>query len=81
VRRQTLARRRKGDLQNAPPPTLDAIEQSAALEAGAEAAHFLETCGTTDLAHFTDVQWVEFCRRFVIGFEQTMRRAILEKTS
>jgi hypothetical protein len=62
-----------------PRPKLDAIEQSAALEAGSEAAQFLETCGTTDLAKLTEEQWHEFCRRFVRTFEKSMRRAILDE--
>jgi hypothetical protein len=62
-----------------PRPQLDTLEQGAALEAGAEVARFLETCGTTDLAKLTDEQWREFWRRFVLTFEQTMRRAIVDE--
>jgi hypothetical protein len=60
-----------------PAPNLDAFEQAAALEAGAEAASYLETCGTTDLAKLKDHEWHEFLRRLLTGFEQTLRRKIL----
>ena len=50
----------------------------AALEAGAIAGGYLEEIGTTDLAALSGEQWREFLRRFVIGFEQAMRRKILE---
>jgi hypothetical protein len=60
-----------------PQSDLDAFEQGAALEAGAEAARYLEECGTTDLAKLTGEQWREFLRRVLTGFEQTLRRKIL----
>jgi hypothetical protein len=60
-----------------PAPELDAYEESAALEAGAEAGRYLETCGTTDLAKLRDDEWREFLRRVLTGFEQTLRRKIL----
>jgi hypothetical protein len=61
-----------------PQRILDAYEIGAALEAGAIAGGYLEEIGTTDLAALGPEQWREFLRRFVIGFEQSMRRKILE---
>lgn len=61
-----------------PGPDLDAYEEAAALEAGAEAAGFLEECQTADLAQLCDEEWREFLRRFVTGFEKTLHRKILE---
>ena len=60
-----------------PAPDLDAYEEAAALEAGAEAAAYLEECGTTDLAKLKDNEWREFLRRVLTGFEQSLRRKIL----
>jgi hypothetical protein len=60
-----------------PQPTLDAYEIGAVLEAGAVAGDYLEEIGRTDLATLTPDQWREFLRRIVVGFEQTMRRKIL----
>ncbi len=60
-----------------PAPHLDAYEEAAALEAGAEAASYLEECGTTDLAKLKDNEWREFLRRVLTGFEQSLRRKIL----
>jgi hypothetical protein len=56
----------------------DEIEQAAALEAGAEAARYLESCGTTDLAHLRDDEWREFLRRVVSGFGTAMRRKVID---
>jgi len=61
-----------------PQGKLDAYEIGAALEAGAIAGGYLEEIGTTDLAALSPEQWREFLRRFVTGFEQAMRRKILE---
>jgi hypothetical protein len=61
-----------------PQGILDAYEIGAALEAGAVAGGYLEEIGTTDLAALSPEQWREFLRRFVTGFEQAMRRKILE---
>jgi Family of unknown function (DUF6511) len=60
-----------------PAPNLDAYEEAAALEAGVEAAGYLEECGTTDLAKLKDDEWREFLRRVLTGFEQSLRRKIL----
>jgi hypothetical protein len=62
-----------------PDVILDAFEQGAAFEAGAEAAGYLEEVGTTDLAKLSETEWREFLRRLIVGFEQTLRRKILEK--
>jgi hypothetical protein len=56
----------------------DIIEQAAALEAGAEAARYLESCGTTDLSHLRDDEWREFLRRLMTGFSVAVRRRVLE---
>jgi hypothetical protein len=61
-----------------PNPDLDALEEAAALEAGTGAGGYLEEIGTTDLAKLTDQQWREFLRRLFVGFEQVLRRKILE---
>src|SRR5215470_13098228 len=61
-----------------PAPELDAFEQAAALEAGNAAGRYLEQCGCTDMAMLTDAQWREFLRRILTGFEQSLRRKILD---
>jgi hypothetical protein len=61
-----------------PDQLLDALELGAAFEAGALAAEYLEQVGTTDLAQLSEVQWCEFLRRLVVGFEQVLRRKILD---
>jgi hypothetical protein len=60
-----------------PNPILDAYEIGAALEAGAEAGKYLEEVGTTDLAKLKGDEWREFLHRLYVGFEQVMRRKIL----
>jgi hypothetical protein len=62
-----------------PDVILDAFEQGAAFEAGAAAAEYLEQVGTTDLAKLSEAQWREFLRRLFVGFEQVLRRKILDK--
>jgi hypothetical protein len=61
-----------------PQRILDAYEIGAALEAGTVAGSYLEEIQQTDLARLTDEQWCEFLRRVVVGFEQAMRRKILD---
>jgi hypothetical protein len=61
-----------------PQAILDAYEIGAALEAGADAGRYLEEIGSTDLAALSPEQWREFLRRIVVGFEQALRRKILE---
>jgi hypothetical protein len=64
-----------------PQPALDAFEEAAAVEAGAQAGAYLEEIGITDLAKLTEPQWQEFLRRVVTGFEQVLRRKILNGES
>jgi Family of unknown function (DUF6511) len=64
-----------------PNKELNDLEQSAALEAGAMAGRYLDQIGITDLAKLTDQQWREFLRRLLTGFEQTLRRKILDGES
>ena len=61
-----------------PDVILDALEQGAAFEAGADAAGYLEEVGTTDLAKLSETEWREFLRRLVVGFENILRRKILD---
>jgi hypothetical protein len=61
-----------------PPRILEAYEIGAALEAGTIALRYLEEIGKTDLAALDGHQWREFLRRFLVAFEHTMRRKILE---
>jgi hypothetical protein len=61
-----------------PDVILDAFEQGAAFEAGAAAAGYLEEVGTTDLAKLSEAEWREFLRRLIVGFEQVLRRKILD---
>jgi hypothetical protein len=60
-----------------PDSTLDAYEIGAALEAAAGAGAYLEEIGQTDLAKLRVDQWREFLQRLYTGFEQVMRRKIL----
>jgi hypothetical protein len=57
---------------------LDAYEIGSALEAGAEAGKYLDEIKNTDLAALSGDEWREFLRRIIVGFEQIMRRKILE---
>jgi Family of unknown function (DUF6511) len=61
-----------------PSAILDAYEIGSALEAGAEAGRYLDEIEKTDLAVLSGDEWREFLRRIIVGFEQTMRRKILE---
>ena len=61
-----------------PPKILDAYEIGAVLEAGAHAGSYLEKIGITDLTKLDADQWREFLRLIIVGFEQAMRRKILE---
>ncbi len=60
-----------------PQQILDAYEIGAVLEAGSTAGDYLEEIGITDLAALTPDQWREFLRRIVVGYEQALRRKIL----
>jgi hypothetical protein len=64
-----------------PANILDAYEIGSALEAGAEAGKYLDEIKKTDLATLSGDEWREFLRRIIVGFEQTMRRKILENES
>lgn len=55
----------------------DQLELNALHEAGADAAGYLEECGTTDLAGLDEVQWHEFLRRVTRGFELGLKTKIL----
>jgi hypothetical protein len=57
---------------------LDAYEIGSALEAGALAGRYLDEIQKTDLATLNGDEWREFLRRLIVGFEQIMRRKILE---
>lgn len=61
-----------------PKDTLDAYEIGAAREAIDIAGPYLDEIGTTDLAVLDHAQMGEFLRRFIVGYEQSMRRKILE---
>lgn len=61
-----------------PVETLDAYEIGAAREAIDVAGPYLDEIGTTDLAALDHQQMGEFLRRFIVGYEQSMRRKILE---
>jgi hypothetical protein len=61
-----------------PPKILDAYEIGAVREAGNIAGSYLDEIGNTDLSTLTTDQWHGFLRRIVVGFEQSMRRKILE---
>jgi hypothetical protein len=61
-----------------PANILDAYEIGSALEAGRLAGAYLDEIGKTDIAMLSGDEWREFSRRIVVGFEQAMRRKILE---
>jgi hypothetical protein len=61
-----------------PSSILDAYEIGSALEAGKLAGDYLDEIGKTDLAVLSGDEWCEFLRRLFVGFEQIMRRKILE---
>jgi hypothetical protein len=60
-----------------PGPILDAHELGAALEAGGIAGEYLDTIGQTDFAKLDAEQWREFLRRLLTGYEDILRRKIL----
>jgi hypothetical protein len=61
-----------------PSSLLDAYEIGSALEAGRLAGTYLDEIGKTDIAMLNSDKWREFLRRIIVGFEQVMRRKILE---
>jgi hypothetical protein len=60
-----------------PSAIFDAYEIGSALEAGTEAGKYLDEIKKTDLATLSGDEWREFLRRIIVGFEQVMRRKIL----
>lgn len=60
-----------------PTETLDAFENAAALEAGTRAGEYLDEIGKTDLASLDRDEWLTFLKRIVVGYEQALRRKIL----
>jgi hypothetical protein len=56
---------------------LDAHELGAMLEAGNAAGEYLETLGRTDMAILEPEQWREFLRLLLTGYEQVLRRKII----
>jgi hypothetical protein len=61
-----------------PSSLLDAYEIGSALEAGKLAGAYLDEIDKTDIATLSGDEWREFLRRIIVGFEQAMRRKILE---
>jgi hypothetical protein len=66
------------EIYKMPSSILDAYEIGSALEAGKLAGAYLDEIGKTDIAALSGDEWREFLRRIVVGFEQTLRRKILE---
>jgi hypothetical protein len=64
-------------IYNMPQQMLDAYEATALLEAGDKAGGYLDEIGITDLARLDRDQWREFLRRIVVGYEEVLRRKIL----
>lgn len=60
-----------------PSAILDDYEIGSALEAGRRAGGYLDEIEKTDLAALNGDEWREFLRRIIVGFEQAMRRKIL----
>ena len=60
-----------------PRKMLDAHERGAMLEAGTIAGGYLEELGVTDLAKLDPGQWREFLRQLLTGYEDVLRRKIL----
>jgi hypothetical protein len=56
---------------------LDDYEIGSVLEAGRNAGAYLEEIGKTDLAQLDAGEWREFLRLIVTGYEQALRRKIL----
>lgn len=60
-----------------PQAKLDDFERIAALAGGSDAGAYLDEIGITDLAMLDELQWQEFLRRVVAGYEHELRRKIL----
>ena len=67
------------DIFNMPKDRLNDYELGAVVEAGKSAGAYLEEIKNTDLATLRPEQWREFLRRIVTGFEEAMRRKILNE--
>jgi hypothetical protein len=65
-------------IHDMPSLLLDAYEIGSALEAGKLAGSYLDEIAKTDIATLSGDEWREFLRRIIVGFEQAMRRKILE---
>ena len=61
-----------------PTERLNAFEVGAAREAVDVAGPYLDSVGKTDLAQLTLPEADEFFRRFLVAFEQSMRRKLVE---
>ena len=55
---------------------LDAYEQKAIEEGGAEAGAYLDSLGRFSLAELSVEEWGEFCKRMLHGFQDSMRRQV-----
>jgi hypothetical protein len=66
------------EIYKMPSSLLDDFEIGSALEAGKLAGNYLREIGKTDLAMLDGWEWREFLRRIIVGFEQAMRRKILQ---
>jgi hypothetical protein len=55
----------------------DEYELGALLEAGRNAGGYLDEIGKTDLAHLSGEEWREFLFRLLTGYEQVLRRKLL----
>ena len=66
------------EIYKMPSSILDAYEIGSALEAGKLAGAYLDEIAKTDLAALSGDEWREFLRRIIVGFEQIIRRKILE---
>jgi hypothetical protein len=64
-----------------PDRVLDAYEIGAVLEAGRYAGAYLDQLGKTDLAQLDAGEWREFLYLIVTGYEQALRRKILNGES
>lgn len=60
-----------------PTKKMELWEGKANEEAAEGCGAYLDEIGTTDLALLTPEQWKEFWRRFVVGREKALRRAII----
>lgn len=64
-----------------PQKDLDAYEMNAAADAGDGAGEYLDSIGKTDLAVLSQIEWAEFLKRIIVGFEKAMRGRMLTGTA